>query len=95
MALLLDQDTPFLELGAFAGFENADSTPCANLIAGIGNVRLVSVSPVLRSMLTEQWPAMSSHVAHSNAERRRVERDDWYVDAHCRYLISILKLSQC
>ncbi|KAL4807217.1 carboxyl transferase domain-containing protein [Aspergillus unguis] len=38
VALLLDQDTPFLELGAFAGFGNADSTPCANLIAGIGNV---------------------------------------------------------
>ncbi|KAL4756761.1 carboxyl transferase domain-containing protein [Aspergillus foveolatus] len=38
VALLLDQDTPFLELGAFAGFENPNSTPCANLIAGIGNV---------------------------------------------------------
>ncbi|KAL4767859.1 carboxyl transferase domain-containing protein [Aspergillus nidulans var. acristatus] len=38
IALLLDQDTPFLELGAFAGFDNPNSTPCANLIAGIGNV---------------------------------------------------------
>ncbi|KAF9889612.1 hypothetical protein FE257_007120 [Aspergillus nanangensis] len=38
IALLLDQDSPFLELGAFAGFGNKDSTPCANLIAGIGNV---------------------------------------------------------
>ena len=38
IALLLDQDSPFLELGAFAGFENKDSTPCANLISGIGNV---------------------------------------------------------
>ncbi|KAJ6114931.1 hypothetical protein N7486_000709 [Penicillium sp. IBT 16267x] len=38
VALLLDQDSPFLELGAFAGFENKDSTPCANLISGIGNV---------------------------------------------------------
>jgi hypothetical protein len=38
VALLLDQDSPFLELGAFAGFENEESTPCANLIAGIGNV---------------------------------------------------------
>ncbi|KAJ5683495.1 hypothetical protein N7462_006660 [Penicillium macrosclerotiorum] len=38
VALSLDQDSPFLELGAFAGFENPDSTPCANLIAGIGNV---------------------------------------------------------
>ncbi|KAJ5390800.1 ClpP/crotonase [Penicillium cataractarum] len=38
VALLLDQDSPFLELGAFAGFRNEDSTPCANLISGIGNV---------------------------------------------------------
>lgn len=39
IALLLDQDSPFMELGAFAGFENKDSTTCANIIAGIGNVR--------------------------------------------------------
>ncbi|KAJ5440041.1 ClpP/crotonase [Penicillium daleae] len=38
VALILDQDSPFLELGAFAGFRNEDSTPCANLISGIGNV---------------------------------------------------------
>jgi hypothetical protein len=38
VALLLDQDSPFLELGAFAGYQNQDSTPCANLISGIGNV---------------------------------------------------------
>ncbi|KAL4916368.1 carboxyl transferase domain-containing protein [Aspergillus aurantiobrunneus] len=38
VALLLDQDTPFLELGAFAGYRNPESTPCANMIAGIGNV---------------------------------------------------------
>ncbi|KAJ5474927.1 hypothetical protein N7475_004493 [Penicillium sp. IBT 31633x] len=38
IALLLDQDSPFLELGAFTGFRNENSTPCANLIAGIGNV---------------------------------------------------------
>ncbi|KAJ5892130.1 ClpP/crotonase [Penicillium subrubescens] len=38
VALLLDQDSPFLELGAFAGFRNEDSTPCANLISGIGTV---------------------------------------------------------
>ncbi|KAI9146711.1 Acyl-CoA ligase sidI [Paramyrothecium foliicola] len=37
IALLLDQDSPFLELGPFAGFGNENSTPCANLIAGIGN----------------------------------------------------------
>lgn len=73
VALLLDQDSPFLELGAFAGFENADSTPSANLIAGIGNVRFVCLPFQICSMLTEQWPAVSSHVAHSDAERRRVE----------------------
>ncbi|PWY65930.1 ClpP/crotonase [Aspergillus eucalypticola CBS 122712] len=38
ISLLLDQDSPFLEIGAFAGYRNPDSTPCANLIAGIGNV---------------------------------------------------------
>jgi acetyl-CoA carboxylase carboxyltransferase component len=41
VALLLDQDSPFLELGAFAGFRNEDSTPCANLISGIGTVWFV------------------------------------------------------
>ncbi|KAJ5108390.1 ClpP/crotonase [Penicillium angulare] len=38
VALLLDQDSPFLELCSFAGYQNKDSTPNANLIAGIGNV---------------------------------------------------------
>ncbi|KAJ0423047.1 carboxyl transferase [Aspergillus carlsbadensis] len=38
IALLLDHDSPFLELGAFAGFGNPNSTPSGNLIAGIGNV---------------------------------------------------------
>ncbi|PYH80934.1 ClpP/crotonase [Aspergillus uvarum CBS 121591] len=38
IALLLDQDSPILEIGAFAGYRNPNSTPCANLIAGIGNV---------------------------------------------------------
>ena len=38
ISLLLDHESPFLELGSFAGFDNRDSTPCANLIAGIGSV---------------------------------------------------------
>ncbi|CAK7200221.1 hypothetical protein SEUCBS139899_002912 [Sporothrix eucalyptigena] len=38
VALLLDHDSPFLELCPFAGYENPDSTPAANLIAGIGLV---------------------------------------------------------
>ncbi|KAJ5989532.1 ClpP/crotonase [Penicillium waksmanii] len=35
---LLHQDSPFLEVCAFAGYENSESTPGANIIAGIGNV---------------------------------------------------------
>jgi acetyl-CoA carboxylase carboxyltransferase component len=38
ISLLLDQDSPFLEVCAFAGYENSESTPGANIIAGIGNV---------------------------------------------------------
>ena len=45
IGLLLDQDSPFLEVGAFAGFRNPDSTPAANLIAGIGNVWWVYFPP--------------------------------------------------
>ncbi|KAM5385585.1 hypothetical protein ACJZ2D_000784 [Fusarium nematophilum] len=37
ISLLLDHDSPFLELAQFAGF-GLDSTPCASLIAGIGKV---------------------------------------------------------
>jgi hypothetical protein len=48
VALLLDQDSPFLELGAFAGFRNEDSTPCANLISGIGNVWFVESKNILK-----------------------------------------------
>lgn len=39
ISLLLDQDSPFLELCPFAGYGNENSTPSANLIAGIGVVR--------------------------------------------------------
>jgi hypothetical protein len=38
ISLLLDHDSPFLELGAFAGFGNKDSNACGNLITGIGSV---------------------------------------------------------
>ena len=34
--LLLDPDTPFLELGSFAGFKLDSSSPSASLITGIG-----------------------------------------------------------
>jgi len=41
VALLLDPDSPFLELCSFAGFGLPDSSPCASLIVGIGSVRYV------------------------------------------------------
>ena len=34
--LLLDADTPFLELGCFAGYKLVASSPSASLITGIG-----------------------------------------------------------
>lgn len=39
IALLLDSDSPFLELCPFAGHGLPDSTPAANMITGIGVVR--------------------------------------------------------
>jgi hypothetical protein len=36
--LLLDPDTPFLELGAFAGYKLDTSSPSASIITGIGVV---------------------------------------------------------
>lgn len=39
VALLLDEDSPFLELAPFAGYENPDSTPAASLVTGIGLVK--------------------------------------------------------
>ncbi|KAF2207628.1 hypothetical protein CERZMDRAFT_50745 [Cercospora zeae-maydis SCOH1-5] len=38
IALLLDPDSPFLELCAFAGWDQEDIPACGNLIAGIGSV---------------------------------------------------------
>ena len=44
ISLVLDQDSPFLELAPFAGHKLDNSTPCANLIAGIGSVWCVHTS---------------------------------------------------
>lgn len=38
ISLLLDPESPFLELGSFAGFGLEDSSPCASLLAGIGSI---------------------------------------------------------
>lgn len=43
VALLLDHDSPFLELAPFAGY-GLDSTPAASICAGIGKVRYVGWS---------------------------------------------------
>ncbi|KAJ4264593.1 hypothetical protein NW764_015922 [Fusarium oxysporum] len=45
--LLLDADSPFLELYSFAGFRQPLSNACANLIAGIGLVRYNSLSAMI------------------------------------------------
>ncbi|KIW16277.1 hypothetical protein PV08_06328 [Exophiala spinifera] len=39
ISLLLDAESPFLELGSFAGFDLEESSPCASLLAGIGSIR--------------------------------------------------------
>lgn len=36
--LLVDPDTPFLELCVFAGYQQSGSSPCASVVAGIGVV---------------------------------------------------------
>ena len=43
ISLLLDEQSPFLELGAFAGYGNEDSTTAASLITGIGLVNNVPI----------------------------------------------------
>ncbi|KAF5518217.1 putative methylcrotonoyl-CoA carboxylase beta chain [Colletotrichum aenigma] len=61
--LLLDAESPFLELGAFAGFRNADSNSCGNLIAGIG---LVSGRPciVMSHIPTQSGGAWNEITVH-------------------------------
>lgn len=41
VALLLDEDSPFLELCPFTGYDNEDSTTAASLVTGIGLVNNV------------------------------------------------------
>ena len=40
--MLLDPDTPFLELCIFAGYQQSGSSPCASIVAGIGVVRYLA-----------------------------------------------------
>jgi acetyl-CoA carboxylase carboxyltransferase component len=43
--LLLDPDTPFLELCIFAGYKQSGSSPSASIIAGIGIVKYIPSHP--------------------------------------------------
>lgn len=38
VALLLDSDSPFLELCGLAGFDLPESSPSASIVAGIGSI---------------------------------------------------------
>lgn len=72
VALLLDQDSPFLELGAFTGFDNEDSTPCGNLISGIGNIcgrvcLLMSHIPTQSGGAWNEMTGMKKHNKHTHA----------------------------
>jgi hypothetical protein len=40
--MLLDPDTPFLELCIFAGYQQEGASPCASVVTGIGIVRYPS-----------------------------------------------------
>ncbi|KAK2603318.1 hypothetical protein N8I77_009783 [Diaporthe amygdali] len=85
IALLLDFDSPFLELGPFAGHKLPSSNNCANIIAGIGIVGWVhsngswlqnpgvSIAKTNRSIVL-QWYTMSTDVPHPNTRWRCVER---------------------
>jgi hypothetical protein len=43
--MLLDPDTPFLELCLFAGYQQPGSSPSASVIAGVGIVKYVLLQP--------------------------------------------------
>ncbi|KAI5465061.1 carboxyl transferase domain-containing protein [Mariannaea sp. PMI_226] len=60
ISLLLDQDSPFLELCPFAGYGNTNSTPCGNLISGIGLVRtVIKVNRMLEIASENDLPLIS------------------------------------
>ena len=44
ISLILDDDSPFLELMPLAGFNISHSSPCASVIVGIGLVQCVETS---------------------------------------------------
>lgn len=74
--LLLDEDTPFLELLPLAGYGQEDTAPGASLIAGIGIVSGVeclitsSVSTIKGGSLNESTLWKSSRIAEIGMENR-------------------------
>lgn len=77
ISLLLDQDSPFLEVCAFAGYENEDSTPGANIIAGIGNV-CGKPCFLLSHVPTSQggaWNVMTGTTILPSTKKRKLEVD--------------------
>ncbi len=89
ISLLLDQDSPFLELCSFAGFDLPESSPCASLIVGIGSVRYVRIHRQIWFMLMwidHQQPAVSNTFSCAHAEWRSVERTDWQVVPQLQFM---------
>ena len=79
--LLLDPDTPFLELCIFAGYKQSGSSPSASVIAGIGVVKYSLVLPLPppieeRTRLTDfyQRHKMHDNVLNPNHRRRLLQR---------------------
>jgi len=60
ISLLLDQDSPFLELGALWGHDLPDSSPAASMIAGVGSVS-GRVCLVLSHVPTQSGGAWNEH----------------------------------
>lgn len=81
ISLLLDQDSPFLEVCAFAGYENEDSTPGANIIAGIGNV-CGKPCFLLSHVPTSQggaWNVMTGTKMLPDSKEGKIEADNYVV----------------
>jgi len=53
--MLLDPDTPFLELCIFAGYKESGSSPCASIVAGIGIVKYIPPKPSLTKVASNAW----------------------------------------
>jgi hypothetical protein len=64
--MVLDPDTPFLELCLFAGYQQPGSSPSASVIAGVGIVKYVPLQPPLISQRNQVY----DNFFHTNYRRR-------------------------